>query len=476
MKGALTMKKEKCAIYLRYSSKNQNENSIQYQREAIKRYCERNGYEIVEEFVDRAQSATNVNREAFQKMRNAIKSDCEWGKLLVFDFSRLFRNKNDASTYKGEIRDADVQIISVTEPFSETEQDSFLEGLMDLLNEHYSRDNAKKTHAGQSVKASLGFHCGGTPPLGYDVDKETKRLKINKIEEAIVKEIFRMVLAGFSYQQMADKLNERGWKTKIGKPFTKDSFHDLLKQRKYIGTYTWNLRKAKGTFGKLNNHAYKPKEKHIIVENVIPPIIPKKDFDKVQELMASRQNGKATSKNRRHYMLTGMGILKCGQCGVALQGHAGKSHQKEYITYRCPNHEKQRGESRCPTKDIKMNKVDHFVTCILLKELCWSNHLEELNNLLKGKLDSDEVKLEKNRLKTVKRQLSNLANAFAKTASETILEKIEQLEKEKRYLEESLARIDITIPKLDKDILKQVRRKLKTYFKKSDDLEVKELL
>ena len=45
--------------YMRYSSDNQNETSIEYQRSAISAYCSRNGIQLVEEYVDEAFSATN---------------------------------------------------------------------------------------------------------------------------------------------------------------------------------------------------------------------------------------------------------------------------------------------------------------------------------------------------------------------------------------------------------------------------------
>ena len=58
----------KVCAYMRYSTENQKELSIEYQREKINEYCKTKGYTLVEEFADKAASGTNDTREAFQKM------------------------------------------------------------------------------------------------------------------------------------------------------------------------------------------------------------------------------------------------------------------------------------------------------------------------------------------------------------------------------------------------------------------------
>lgn len=56
------------AAYARYSSDNRREESIEAQLRAIREYAARSGYEIINEYVDEARSATTDNRPAFQQM------------------------------------------------------------------------------------------------------------------------------------------------------------------------------------------------------------------------------------------------------------------------------------------------------------------------------------------------------------------------------------------------------------------------
>ncbi len=58
--------------------------------------------------------------------------------------------------------------------------------------------------------------CGGTPPLGYDVDRDTQTLIINEKEAKAVKLAFKLRAQGFSYSYITEQLNRRGYKTKLG--------------------------------------------------------------------------------------------------------------------------------------------------------------------------------------------------------------------------------------------------------------------
>ncbi|WP_081580355.1 recombinase family protein [Thermoanaerobacterium thermosaccharolyticum] len=74
-----------------------------------------------------------------------------------------------------------------------------------------------------------------------------------------------------------DELNLRGYKTKKGNNFTKNSLHEILKNEKYIGKYIFN----KGT---KHNHRIQ-KDDVIVINNAIPAIVDKNLFEEVQKKM-----------------------------------------------------------------------------------------------------------------------------------------------------------------------------------------------
>ena len=94
----------KAAIYARYSSDNQREESIEAQIRAINEFAERENIQIVKTYIDEARSATTDDRPQFLKM---IK-ESELGlfdTLIVHKLDRFSRNRYDSAFYKKKLKD-----------------------------------------------------------------------------------------------------------------------------------------------------------------------------------------------------------------------------------------------------------------------------------------------------------------------------------------------------------------------------------
>lgn len=464
----------KCAAYMRYSSKKQGKTSIQTQRKEILAYAKRKGWTVVQEYIDCGFSGRNEERPAFKEMLADVlgKKRAEWDVLLVRDLSRFARNLETATTRKRQIREKDYKVISVTQKYTEDNPGGLEEVINDAMNAETSNINSNKTHESLTYQAEKALHCGGKPPLGYRVDKKKKKLVIDKREAMLVKEIFEMYSVGMSYQEMANILNERGLTTRTDKAFTKNSFHDILKQQKYIGRFVWNRRKARNKNGKINNHAEKPVDQHIIVENACPAIIDKELFDKVQQRMEENKNGQSDSKNRRYYMLGGLKLLKCGDCGRYMTGQVTKSHDKEYLMYRCPGHKAK----ECSTKDISLDNLNKFVAKAITSQYFNQENMVELNALLKGNLDSEKRRLDKNRLQSVNKAIGKLVKNLKEEKSKTLLKELSILEKEKEALEKAIARSNIKPIKVTEDNIKDIKKRVYRRLLTSDDLHTRKFV
>lgn len=387
------------AAYMRYSSTNQDEASIQYQRAAILTYAHNKNFYITCEYIDEAKSGRTDRREGFQEMIADSKNNPSWSKILVYDMSRFARNSTDASKYTSDLEDLGVDLISVTQEFDESNEGVLMRGIVNLLNEYYSRNLAKHTHAGLKQKAQKGKHCGGTPPLGYDV--VNGELVINEYEASIVRLIFDMYENLFSYSQMANELNSKGYINKHKKPFTANSFTSILHQEKYTGTYTWNKAVRKNNKGQRNSHKEKPTAEQVILKDTVPVIISKEQFDRVQELFNARNNGTALSKSRHFYLLSAGGFLKCAYCGSNLIGTISSSHGKKYKYYYCPNHRKKKSDEnqdKCPCLGISADYIEPFVIRSVVSDIFNRADLINIYN------DSDE----QNKIKMLTTQLKGL--------------------------------------------------------------------
>ena len=114
--------KRKAVAYARFSSDNQNQNSIEYQITEIKKYCKANNIELVKKYEDEGFSGTTSRRPAFKRLIKDAMNKPEWDLILVYDLSRFSRNYNDAVTYETMLKDCDIDLVSITQRFDNSNE------------------------------------------------------------------------------------------------------------------------------------------------------------------------------------------------------------------------------------------------------------------------------------------------------------------------------------------------------------------
>ena len=253
------MSNETAVIYARYSSDNQREESIDAQVRACRGYAEQQGYSVIELYADRAKTGTNAKRPEFQRMIQDAKSG-KFAVLLVHKFDRFSRDKYDSAFYKRELKKAGVKLKSVCEPLDDSPESIILEGMAEIVAQYHSANLSREVMKGMLENAHNCKHTGGKPPLGYDVDPATKKYVVNQREAEAVKLIFDRYIAGAGYDTIMRELNAAGYKSKLGKPFGKNSIHDILINEKYSGVYVFNRAASKDFSGKRNNRKAKSTE------------------------------------------------------------------------------------------------------------------------------------------------------------------------------------------------------------------------
>ena len=462
-------KKERFAVaYMRYSSDNQTENSIQYQRNAIIAYCYQKNITLLHEYVDEAFTATNDRRPQFQAMIKDALNKPEWDTILVYDLSRFARNNSDAVYYTNQLNDVDIELVSITQEFGNDNEGWLLAGVMNLLNEYYSRNNGKTALAGMKVKAMDGKHCGGKPPLGYDLDVN-KRLIINPTEAETVKLIFDMVEQNYSYNQIADFLNRKGYRTKSGNSFKKNSIISILQQEKYTGKFIWNRVKHKNSKGKGNSHAEKPLDEQVRKDDGCPVIISKEQFERVQNLIASRTRGRASSKSRHHYMLSGLKVLKCAECGSYMIGAIRNSHGNKYPVYYCPKHKNK----ECSVREIKTENLDKMVAKKVAYDFVKRSDLGEIFKRIELSKVAQSLR---NRLLGKEKEISNLVKVAAKCSDTMVIDKLKALSEERKAIEAEIARQEKNVTMIANSDEVAIGKKLARMLVESDDPDVKTYL
>ncbi|GAV21563.1 recombinase family protein [Carboxydothermus pertinax] len=435
----------RAVIYARFSSDNQREESITAQVRACSEYAKQKGYHIVKIYADEARSALTDDRPNFLRMI----SDAKLGLfdiVLIHKLDRFARNRYDSAIYKRELRRCGVRIESVLEQLDDSPESIILESVLEGLAEYYSRNLAREVMKGMMENALQGKHNGGLPPLGYDVDPETKKLVVNESEARIVRLIFELYAQGKSYNDIISALNQYGFKTKKGKPFGKNSIFEILRNKKYIGIYIFN-RSAPKKEGKRNHHLTKAPDEIIEIPGTIPTIIDEELFWRVQSIMDKRKRNRASNKAKTVYLLSG--LIYCGECGNAMIGDSSsyltkksKEHKKLYY-YTC-NYNGRTGQ--CNSQKVRKELVEEFVLKQLRERFFAEKAIPELAEKIYSSFTSQkkemgkEVKYIEKELKETGRKIANLVNALANGAStvNSIVEQLKLLESKKATLEVQL--------------------------------------
>lgn len=137
-------------IYARYSSDRQTEQSIEGQVRVCNDYAERNDILIVNQYVDRATTGTNDNRDAFQQMMKDSDKKA-WDYVLVYKLDRFSRNKFEMAMHRKHLKDNGIKILSAMENIPDSPEGILLESLL----EGYEHSNG---HNKKSNMDSSGLH------------------------------------------------------------------------------------------------------------------------------------------------------------------------------------------------------------------------------------------------------------------------------------------------------------------------------
>ena len=336
-------------INARYSTDNQNPDSIEVQVEKCTEWCRNNGLPILGVFADEATSGMKDTRPQYEAMMQQLRQGFA-DTVVIYDQSRMFRKMTAWFSFRDELSSMGVQVISVTQPAIGKDlrdpMNFVTEGSMALFNQMHALITRQKVMEKMRFMARNGQHTGGIPPLGYAV--EDGRLAICEEEAATVRRIFAECAAGKSYRQIIEGLNADGIKTKRGNTFGTNSLHDLLHNEKYIGVLTYGAMPYRED-GTRNTHS-KDGTEVVRIEDAIPAIVDNALFERVQQKLALRkhQQGGRPPVNREYPL---RGKVFCADCKAAMT--VSISHQKYYY-YRCT------GKKRLHTCDAAPIAVDEL--------------------------------------------------------------------------------------------------------------------
>lgn len=353
--------------------------------------------------------------------------------IIVRAIDRFHRNSRNFSADGEFLEKNGIRFISILDGVDTANGTSKLvANIRAAIAEDFSDTLSKNTRAAMIECSKQCRHLGGVPPIGYKVNSEGL-YEIDEIKAPIVREIFKLYLQDMGYDYIIRHLKEKGYKTSMGRDFSKSSLNTILKNKKYMGTYVYDRSAPKDSEGKRNSHA--SKTDYIQIENGMPAIISAEDFQKVQEKMSEKTKRQVNRTGKNYYPLNGK--VKCGQCGNALSGNVNNSKGNKYFYYK--------QSCYCGIKGIKMQQLNCFVFYALQQCIFSPENkdaiIKKMNKKLSlmNNLQSEEVNALKNKINGLENAQRNLTDYLeAGKATQTILDKLQKNETELTILRTQL--------------------------------------
>jgi site-specific DNA recombinase len=466
----------RAVAYPRYSSDNQREESIVAQMRAIEEYCRQKGYVLINTYPDEEKTATTDKRPNFQRMI-ADSAKRLFDVVVVHKLDRFARNRYDSAHYKRVLKKNGVRVESVLEHLDQSPESVILESVLEGMAEYYSLNLAREVRKGMRENAEQGMHTGGKPPYGLKVNEETRLLEIDEKRYKAVQIYFDSIEADIPNETIAKILNDQGYRTLQGRLFTKSSFATWAANRKYYGDYTYDVSAPKDEDGKRNTNNKKPEEEQIVKEGIVPGIIKRDQWDRVNAKMGARKRQPGRMKAKVNYLLTGK--IYCGQCGSLYSGNSynnPKSSTGSLLSYyKC--------QGKCGNTSVRKEAIEGLVINKLIQE-CFSEdgirgivaRVQELYLDEKKRTEADVEPMRKE-LAELEVKIYNWTEALG-AGLKSVIESIKQAEIRKEILQGELQRAELIqqVSVIDELIIEKILMNKKNLLLSANEDEQKEVL
>lgn len=381
------------AIYLRlskddgdisFSSKKQESNSIQSQRELLTAFLRQHPeMELYGEYKDDGWTGTNFDRPDFQRMLEDVKA----GKInciVVKDLSRFGRDYILCGKYIEKVfPQLGVRFIAVNDGYdtlTATGTDSIVVPFKNLINDSYSRDISIKVRTNLEVKRRQGACIANFAVYGYAKDPEDKnRLVEDPYAAGVVRDIFTWAVEGLSPGSIASRLNQLGvlspmeykksqglrfktqFKTSSQAQWSHVAIRRILQNEVYIGNLVQGKRTSPNH--KTKKTVVKSQDDWVRVEGTHQAIVPQAQFALVQQLLGQDTRASALQQAVAPYS----GRIFCGECGAPMVRKSSSWKGKRYVYYVCQANKEDR--ETCGKHSLREDVLNQAVLAIVQRQL-----------------------------------------------------------------------------------------------------------
>ncbi len=293
---------KKFFIYTRKSTddKDRQVRSISDQLSELKELALKEQIEVVDVFVEK-QTAKIPGRPVFNEMIERMEKG-EASGILAWHPDRLARNSVDGGKIiylvdTGVIKDLKFN----TFWFDPTPQGKFMLSIAFSQSKYYVDSLSENIKRGHRQKLKDGIWPRNAP-LGYLNDKEKKIIIPDPERSVYIKRAFEAYATGkYTLRQVRDMVNDLGFRSLQNRELSISNIHDILRNPFFTGLMRYG--------GEIHEGKHEP-------------IITKKLFDSVQEVMTRKSKPK--EKGFKQYLYRG--FFRCGECKCFITTETQKGH------------------------------------------------------------------------------------------------------------------------------------------------------
>ena len=332
----------RAVIYCRVSTKEQVENlSLPTQRRACEEYCRRHGFQVLDVFIDKGESAKSADRPAFQRLLTYCrqhKGQVDF--VVVYNLTRFAREKYVHFAVRTLLQGCGVTLRSATEPIDDSSTGKFIEGVLAATAQFDNDVKAERTIAGMRAALDLG-RWTFKAPVGYLNGGRTgsASLVADPARAPLIRRAFEEYATGrYTKRDALRRVTALGLTTHRGAALSPQVFDKLLRNRIYAG---WIDVQSLGVSGRGD----------------FTPLVDDGLFQRVQVRLKGR-GVVLTPHQRNHPDFPLRRFVACDACGTPLTGSWSRGRSSRYAYYSCR-------DRSCRRIKVRKERLDaEFVTLL----------------------------------------------------------------------------------------------------------------
>lgn len=402
------------------------------------------------------------NRPEMQRLLRLVMEGVLNDGVFAVDSQRLARGDTlDQGTIIRAFSLTETKIITpikIIDPANESDEEYFEFDLF-MGRREYKMIN-RRMQRGRYISVQEGYYLGSVAPYGYKRIKFDKSysLEIEQEEYQVFKTMKELALDGLGCTNIANELNDLGYKSRKKKIWTTSAVRDILLNKTNLGLIKWNTRKIVKVYKDGDIIATRPINKDPeYYPGKHPAIITQEEYDTISKSIRARNNAPLKKEKKLQNPLAG--LIVCGVCGRKMTRRPFKNGRQESLV--CPT-------SRCNNVSSDLNIIENKILDTLKSTLDdYKTFIDDYDHSSKKKYTSHKD----NKLNNIEKEIEKVNKQIAKACEmleigaydvklfkerkKTLDDRILSLEKEKEALRKETSDNKViqyrkAVPKIEK--------------------------